>query len=55
MKKWNKPEVEVLGVEETQYGSKTPTVSDGTYVDDATGKKFYGWASGNTNENGGLQ
>ena len=48
MKKWNNPELEVLGVESTQYGSKTVTVTDGTYVDEETGKKFYGWASGVT-------
>ena len=45
MKKWNKPEVEVLGVEETQYGSKTITVPDGVYEDE-DGRKYYGWASG---------
>lgn len=46
MKKWNAPELEVLGVENTQYGSQTITVTDGVYVDEETGKKYYGWASG---------
>ncbi len=52
MKKWNKPEVEVLGVEETQYGSSTITVEDGVYVDPETGNKYYGWASGATEVGG---
>ena len=52
MKKWNKPEVEVLGVEETQYGSQTVTVEDGVYVDPETGNKYYGWASGATEVGG---
>ncbi len=46
MKKWNKPEVEVLGVEETKYGSDTITVTDGIYEDAETKTKYYGWASG---------
>ena len=40
MKKWNKPEVEVIGVEETQHGADTITVVDGTYVDAETGKNY---------------
>lgn len=52
MKKWNQPVIEVLGVDETKYGSETVTSSDGVYVDKETGNKYYGWAiSGQTEEN----
>ena len=51
MKKWNKPDVEVLGVNETKYGSSTVTVSDGPYTDPETGHEYSGWApSGNTEQ-----
>ena len=45
MKKWNNPELEVLGVEETKYGSDTVTEPDGTYVDPVTKDKYYAWAA----------
>ncbi len=50
MKKWNNPELEVLGVENTQYGADHVTVEDGVYVDEETGNKYYGWASGVTEQ-----
>lgn len=45
MKKWNQPEVEVLGVDETKFGSQTETTQDGVYVDPTTKNKYRAWSA----------
>ena len=47
MKKWESPELEVLGMEATQYGGKPSEHYDGVYVHEDTGRQFLGYlASG---------
>ena len=45
MKEWTKPEVEVLGVENTQQGTKFSASYDEIRIDQ-NGKTWYSFASG---------
>ncbi len=47
MKNWVSPDIEVFGVDETQYGGKPSEHFDGVYVHAESGRQFLGYlASG---------